>query len=135
MEEGRWPKVVFNDILCKKKKTWMRQNIKWLSKWDMCMKIKIKVFVLNKFHKRTWDKEPGRKKKYYIEEFNPTYNQHQKAYIGANIPWKAKILIAQLRTNSHQLCCETWRKGQKKPRKKECIFCKAGKVETKNISF
>jgi hypothetical protein len=24
--------VIFNDILCKRKKTWMRQNIKWLSK-------------------------------------------------------------------------------------------------------
>ena len=23
MEEGRWPKVFFNDILCKRKKTWM----------------------------------------------------------------------------------------------------------------
>lgn len=26
MEEGRWPKVVFNDISGKRKKTWMRQN-------------------------------------------------------------------------------------------------------------
>ena len=25
MEEGRWPKVVFNDRLCKRKKTWMQQ--------------------------------------------------------------------------------------------------------------
>ena len=32
MEDVRWPKVVFNDILCKRKKTWMRQNNKWLSK-------------------------------------------------------------------------------------------------------
>jgi len=30
MEGGHWPKVVFNDTLCKRKKTWMRQNIKWL---------------------------------------------------------------------------------------------------------
>ena len=85
----------------------MWQNIKWLSKWDMCLSMcptnskEIKAFVINKFHQRTWDKEIGRKRKYYIEEFNPTYNQHQKAYIGANIPWKAKILIAQLRTKSH----------------------------------
>ena len=40
MEVGRWPKVVFNDILCKREKTWMRQNIKWLSKWDMCLIVK-----------------------------------------------------------------------------------------------
>ena len=61
MEEGRWPKVVFNDILCKRKKTWMWQNIKWLSKWDMCLSTcptyskETKDFVINKFHKRTWD--------------------------------------------------------------------------------
>ena len=80
--------------------------------------------------KRTWDKELGRK--YYIEEFNPTYNQHQKAYIGANIPWKAKILIAQLRTNSHQLCCETghWKRPKEAWEERVCIFCTTGKVET-----
>ena len=38
------------------------------------------------FHKKTWDKGLGRKKEYYIEEFNPTYNHHQKAYIGACYP-------------------------------------------------
>jgi hypothetical protein len=27
MEEGRWPKVLFNDILCKKEKAQMQQNI------------------------------------------------------------------------------------------------------------
>jgi hypothetical protein len=64
-------------------------------------------FVMDKFHKRTWEKELGRKKKYYIEEFNPTHNHQQKAYIGANFSWRSKILIAQLRTNLHQLCCET----------------------------
>ena len=28
MEEGRWPKVVFSDKLCKRKKIWMQQNNK-----------------------------------------------------------------------------------------------------------
>ena len=28
MEEGRWPKVFFNERLCKRKKTWMQQNNK-----------------------------------------------------------------------------------------------------------
>jgi hypothetical protein len=32
MEEGRWPKVVFSHRVCKRKKTWMRQNNKWFSK-------------------------------------------------------------------------------------------------------
>ena len=35
MEDDFWPKVIFNDILCKRKKTWMRKNSKWLSKWDI----------------------------------------------------------------------------------------------------
>jgi hypothetical protein len=35
MEESWWPKVVFNELLCKRKKTWMQQNIKWLNKWDI----------------------------------------------------------------------------------------------------
>ena len=138
MEEGRWPKVVFNDILCKRKKTWMWKNIKWIRKWDMCLSTcptnikEIKAFVINKFHKRTRDKELGTKRKYYIEEFNPTYNQHQKAYIGANISWKAKILIAQLRIISHQLRCETrgWKRPEKAWAERVCIFCTIGKVET-----
>jgi len=28
IEEGRWPKVIFNDRLCKSKKAWMQQNNK-----------------------------------------------------------------------------------------------------------
>ena len=78
MEDKRWPKVVFNDILCKRKKTWMWQKNKWLSKWDIylntCPKNNklIKAFVINKFHKKIWGKGIRRKKKYYIEEFNPT---------------------------------------------------------------
>jgi hypothetical protein len=35
MEDSRWLKVILNDILCKRKKTWMRQNIKWPTKWDI----------------------------------------------------------------------------------------------------
>lgn len=45
----------------------------------------MKTFVMDKFRKCTWDKELGRKRKYYIEEFNPTHNHHQKVYIEANI--------------------------------------------------
>jgi len=49
---------------------------------------------MDKFHKRTWDKELGRNKKYYIEVSNPTHSHQPKAYIEANISWKDKILIA-----------------------------------------
>ena len=63
MEEGRWPKVVFSDRLCKKKKTWMRKNNKCFSKWGIFLSMcrtnnkEIKNYVMDKFHKRTWEKE------------------------------------------------------------------------------
>ena len=82
MEEGRWPKAVFNERLCKRNKTWMWKNNKWFSKcgifFSMCPtnSKEIKTFVMDKFHQSTWEKELGRKKKYYIEKFNPTHN-HQ----------------------------------------------------------
>ena len=91
MEEVRWPKVVFNNILCKRMKTWMRQNNEWFSKWGICLSMhstnnkETNFFVMDKFNKHTWEKELERKNKYSIEEFNPTHNHQQKAYIGANI--------------------------------------------------
>ena len=69
MEEGRWSKVVFIDILCKRKKTWMQKNNKWFSKLGIFLNTcpinnkEIKTFVMDKFHKRTWEKELARKKK------------------------------------------------------------------------
>ncbi len=116
----------------------MRQNNKWLSKWDIDLNTcptnnkEIKAFVIDKFHKQVWGKKLGRKKKYYIEEFNPTYNHHQKDYIGANISWRAKMFIAQLRTDSHQLRCETgqWKRPKEAWEERVCTFCTSGKVET-----
>ena len=64
-----WPKVVFNDILCKRKKTWMQKNNKWFSKWGIFLNTctinskEITDFVMDKFHKPTWDKDLGREKK------------------------------------------------------------------------
>ena len=59
-------------------------------------------------------------------------NHQQKMYIGANIYQRAKILIAQLRTNSHQLRCETgrWKRPKEMWEEILCIFCSSGKVET-----
>ena len=116
----------------------MQQNNKWFSKWGICLNVypinskEIKTFVMEKFHKRTWDKELERKKNYYIEVFNPTHSHQPKAYIEANISWRAKILIAQLRTNSHQLCCETgrWKRPKEVWEERVCIFCSSRKVET-----
>ena len=42
--------------------------------------------------KRKWGKELGRKKKYYVQEFNPTCDLQQKEYICTSIMWRAKIL-------------------------------------------
>lgn len=92
----------------------------------------IKDFVIDKFSMHIWSKELGRKKDYYIEEFNPTYDPFQKVYIKSCIPWRAKILIAQLRTNSHQLRCETgqWKRPKEIWEERVCIFCISGAVES-----
>ena len=52
----------------------------------------LKNFVLEKFSKGIWAKEFGRKKKYYVDEFNPTCDLQQKEYIGASIQWRATYL-------------------------------------------
>ena len=89
---------------------------------------------IDKFHKSTWEKELGRKKKYYIEEFNPNHNHHQKVYIGSNISWRAKIIIAQIRTNLHQLCCEAWHRKRPKEMWEDRVrtFFSSGKMVTEN---
>lgn len=54
----RWPKVVVNDVLCKRKKSWMQQNIKWLKKWNIYLSVcptnnkELKVFIMDKFYKK-----------------------------------------------------------------------------------
>ena len=129
MEEGRWPKVVFNDMLCKRKKNWMKKNNKWFSKWGIFLNTcpinikEIKDFVMDKFHTCTWGKELGRKKKHYIEVFTPI-NHQQKVYIDVNIYYRDKIIIALLRTNSHQLCCETgcWKRPKEVWDQRVCVF-------------
>ena len=115
----------------------MRQNNKWFSKWDIFLSMcptnskELKPFVMDKIHKCTWEKELGRNKKCYIEEFNPTHNYQQKTYIWANISWRAIILIAQLRTNSHQLRCETGHSKRLEEvwEERVWIFCSSVKVE------
>ena len=118
----------------------MQQNNKWFSKWSICLNMcpinnkEIKSFVMDKFHKRTQERALGRKKKYYIEEFSPTHDHQQKAYIRANISWRSKILIAQLRTSSHQLRCETRRQKRSKEMWEErvyfLLFRKSGNIKT-----
>lgn len=48
---------------------------------------------MEKFRKRVHGKDLGRKKKYYIEEFNPTCDLQQKEFIGARIPGKRFLLL------------------------------------------
>lgn len=86
---------------------------------------------MEKFHKHVWEKELGRKKKYYIEELNPVCDLQQKEFIGASISWRAKVLIAQLRTNSHQLRCEIgrWKRPKEVWDKRVCTFCTSGAIE------
>jgi len=89
--------------MSERKKSWMRQNNKWMQKWNIYLNAcptnseDLKSYVMEKFHKHIWGNELGRKKKYYAQEFNPTCDLQQKECIGANIPWRAKILIAQIK--------------------------------------
>jgi len=39
---------------------------------------------MEKFHKKVWGKELGRKKKYYIKDFNTMCGIQQKEFIGAS---------------------------------------------------
>jgi len=81
-------------------KSWMIQNNKWMQKWNIYLNVcptnskELKNFAMEKLCKRIWGKELGRKKKYYVQEFNPTCDLQQKEYIRARILWRAKILIA-----------------------------------------
>ena len=88
--------------------------------------------MLEKFRKGIWGKELGRKKKYYVQKFNPTCGIQQKECIGATIPWRAKVLIAQLRTNSHHLQCKTgrWKRPKEAWEERVCTFCTSGAVES-----
>ena len=69
----------------------MKQNIKWLAKWNIKLQecsntnADIRKFVREKFHNAIWNKNMGRKKAYYIKEFNPTGELDEKAYLGAGI--------------------------------------------------
>jgi len=115
----------------------MEKNNRWFIKWgiwlNMCLinSKEIKYFVMDKFHKGTWDKELGERKNTILKCFNPTHKHQQKAYIEANISWRAKILIARLRINSHQLCCQTryWKRTKEAWEERVYIFCFSGKVE------
>ena len=70
------------------------------------------------------EKKLGRKKKYFVQEFNPTCDLQQKDYIGASIPWRARILISQLSTKSHQLRCKIgrWKKPKEVWEQRVCTF-------------
>ena len=59
-----------------------------MQKWNIYLNVcstnrkALKDFVMKKFCKKVWGKELGRKKKYYIEEFNLTCDLQQKEFIG-----------------------------------------------------
>lgn len=91
----------------------------------------IKKYVSEKFRRIIWSRYNVRKKSYNIKEFNPTENHVEKAYIGVDIKWRAKMLITQLRIGSHQLRCETggWWVPKEEWENRACIFCDRGAVE------
>lgn len=87
MDKHHWPKLVVEERLVRRKKTWMNQNKEWVSKWDIDLhtcpntKEEIKRLVLEKFRAVMWTKQMGRKKAHYVKEFNPTWEHDEKDYL------------------------------------------------------
>ena len=98
MDRKCWPKIMMNEGLSHRKKTWMRQSIKWLGMWNIKLQgcpninVEVKKLVIGKFKIATWTNHIGQKKVYYIKVFNPTWEHGDKAYLGAAIKGKAKVL-------------------------------------------
>lgn len=61
MDEHRWPKMIAAEELKCRKKTWNKQNDKWMSKWGINWqdfpnsKEEIKKWVLDKFSTAMWE--------------------------------------------------------------------------------
>ncbi|KAH9324645.1 hypothetical protein KI387_004823, partial [Taxus chinensis] len=91
MDNHRWPKMVIEDNLERRKTTWMKQNTKWMEKWGIHFQEcpnnnrEIKNYVAEKFRNIMWTKNIGRKKAHYIKYFNPTWAHDNKAYLRADI--------------------------------------------------
>ena len=79
-----------------------------------------------------WTNHNGRKKDYYIKEFNRNCDHGEKTYLGAAIKGKANLIVAQMRMGSHHLRCETcrWTVPKGVWEERTCIFCNKGVVET-----
>ena len=77
----------------------MKQNNKWMQKWDINIHScsdnteEIKKFVRERFRNIMWTRHMKRKKFHYVKEFNPNTCYEEKAYLGADIKWKAKMFI------------------------------------------
>ena len=62
MGGGRWLKVIFNEGMSERNKSWMRQNNKWMKKWNIYLNAcptnskELNNFVLEKFRKGIWGK-------------------------------------------------------------------------------
>lgn len=72
-----WPKMIVAKELKRRKKTWRKQNDKWMGKgginWQDCpnSKEEIKNWVLEKFNSSMWEKQVGRKKSAICQKFQP----------------------------------------------------------------
>lgn len=94
--------------------------------------MEIKKFVMDKFQIAMWSNNMGRKKAHYIEVFNPSRENRDKAYLGAAIKGKPRVLLAQLRTGSNHLRCKTgkWKRPKEEWEERICRFYEKGAIET-----
>lgn len=83
--------MVASEKLDRRKSTWMKQNVKWMSNWGIQISEcpsnngEIKKYVQGNFKESMWKESLGRKKEYYVKHFKPTYDHTQKTYIGMEI--------------------------------------------------
>jgi hypothetical protein len=65
LETHRWPKLVIDEKLVRRKSTWMKQNDRWMRKWDISIHMspnsikEIKKFVMEKFRNILWTRHMG----------------------------------------------------------------------------
>lgn len=78
MDNQHWPKSAMKEGLARRRKTWVQQNIKWLSTWNIKLQdfssinVGKKKFVMGKFQTAMWSHSMGWKKIHYIEVFDPS---------------------------------------------------------------
>lgn len=95
MNDHCWSKMVVEERLDCRKKAWMKQNMKWLSKWDINLQTcpdtneEIKRCVVEKFTVAMWTKQIGQKKNTILK----CSTQHGSMMKKFTCGWQLKVRL------------------------------------------